>query len=440
MADIDTSFYPKAPTSSPFEMAQQVIGTANLAEQNKLLGTQNKQSQLDLVNNQVGTLVKGFSTLASVPDLSPQHFEQFGRRMVEEGVISPDIFNAEMKQVMSSGGDPNALRQLAQNYSLRALDAGQQFSAQYGTPQLVDTGNQLMPTTVSPMTGIHPIGGGIGKTLSPSELAAPATIGTTPEGQPIQGTQGQFLEAAGVNPLTARPEPLNPNNPLLPVEPQQPGVVTTLPAGAVEAQKAVGEQAGQVLAADQARERTFQQDITPLQKAIVSLEALGKTGTGPGTEQLNEIKSFLQSMGIPGLDVENIKDFDEARKYLTQYAQAVGDTGTNDKLAASFAGNPSVGISNAAAVDVAKTALALRRLQNAAVVSFQGSPDQYLKYATEFNASQDPRAYGLDLMTPENRNKLISSLKGDEKAKFAQSLRKAMQLGLVTPPGGASGQ
>ncbi len=442
MAEVDTSMYPKAPAPNAFlDTAGGVIGIANAAEQNRLLQTQNQQTQLDLVNNQVGTLVNGFSTLASLPDLSPQHFVQFGQRMVEEGIISPEIFAAEMKAIEGAGGDPAALRQLAGNFSLRALDAGQRFSAQYGTPTMIDTGNALVPSTVSPITGIHPIGATIQKTLSPTELATPATIGTTPAGQPITGTTGQLLEKAGVNPLTALPMQQGANNPLMPIA--GPGVVTSLPAGDIAAMERTGAASGDDLAQARIREAKFQQDIVPLQKAIPALEALGATGTGPGTEQINEIKSFLQSMGLPGADVEGIKNFDEARKYLTQYAQTVGDTGTNDKLAASFAGNPSVSISNAAAVDVAKTALALRKLQNAQLMAFEasGQPEsQFSKFASEFNATQDPRAYGLDMMTPDARAKLIGGLKGDEKSKFAQSLRIAIQLGLVQPPGAANGQ
>lgn len=445
MADVDLSIYPKSNPNAMFETASNVVGLANAAENNKLLQTQNKQTQLDLVNNQVGSLVQGFSTLASLPDLSANHFAEFGQRMVEEGVISPEIYQAEMKQVMAAQNDPAALRTLAGNYSLRALDAGQKFSAQYGTPTMIDQGNALLPATVSPMTGVNSMGPPILKTLSPSELATPATIGTTPEGQPITGTTGQLLEAANVNPLTAmpNPQPLDPNNPLMPAAPSQPGVVTTLPAGEVAAMEETGRTAGQDLAAARIREANFQRDILPLNKAITSLEALGKTGTGPGTEQINEIKSFLQSMGVPGIDTESIKSFDEARKYLTQYAQTAGDTGTNDKLAAAFAGNPSVGVSNAAAVDVAKTALALRKLQNAQLMVFEksGQPaSNFTKFAAQFNADQDPRAYGIDMMNDDARATLINGLKGDERAKFAKSLRTAIDLGLVTAPGAANGQ
>lgn len=437
MADIDVSFYPKAPQGNAFlDTAQGAVGLANAS-------VQNKQMQQDLVIQQVNSIVNGFSSLAAKPDLSPGDFQTLGQTLVDQGVLSPEVFAAEAKNIPANAS-PDQLRQIATAYATRALDAGQRFSAQFGTPTMVDSGNMLTPATVSPLTGIHPIGDPIQKTLSPSELASPATIGVTGQGQPVQGTTGQFLEAAGVNPLTAQPQ-AQPANPLMPAAGPSPssvpggGVVTTLPAGAVEAQTNVGGESGNALAGDLARERTFQQDVAPLQKAIPALEKLGTTGTGPGTEQINEIVSFLQSMGLPGFDAEKIKDFDEARKYLTQYAQTAGDTGTNDKLAAAFAGNPSVGISNAAAVDVAKTALSLRRLQNAAVRSFTGTPDQYLQYVTNFNASQDPRAYGLDLMSQDARKKLIEGLKGDEKTKFVQSLRTAIDLGLVSPPQGAAG-
>lgn len=450
MADIDTSFYPRAPEPGAFlNTAAGYVGLANAGEQNKLLKTQNQQSQLDLVTNQVGQLVNGFSTLASIPDLSPDHFAQFGQRMVDEGVISPEIYQAEMKQVLAAQGNPDALRALAGNYSMRALDAGQRFSAQYGTPTMVDQGNALLPATVSPMTGIHPMGSPIQKTLSPSELATPATIGTTGEGQPITGTTGQLLEKAGVNPLTAMPNPpaLDPNNPLMPVQPAAPGVVTTLPAGDVAAMEQSGTVAGQDLAAARQRESNFQRDILPLSKAIPALEALGKTGTGPGTEQINEIASFLQSMGVPGIDATKVKNFDEVRKYLSQYAQS-GDPSTNDKLAAAFAANPSVGVSNAAAVDVAKTALALRKLQNAQLMAFEqsGQPaSAYTKFAAQFNADQDPRAYGIDMMDDKARAALINEIRAKkpddpERLKFSKSLKTAIDLGLVTAPGAANGQ
>lgn len=181
----------------------------------------------------------------------------------------------------------------------------------------------------------------------------------------------------------------------------------------------------------------FTQQVFPLEQAIPALETLGKTGTGPGTEEFNHIKSFLQSAGIPGFDANKIKDFDEAKKYLTDFVNQNGNSGTNDKLAASFAGNPSVNISNAAAVDVAKSALALRRMKQAQLVAFEnsGKPEQdFPKEAGKWAREHDPRAYGFDLMTPEARKKVLESLPAAKRELFMLDVQDALKNGIIKAP------
>lgn len=212
--------------------------------------------------------------------------------------------------------------------------------------------------------------------------------------------------------------------------------------GAAEAQKETGIGSGVALNDARHRGLNYRQEVFPLETAIPALEKLGKTGTGPGTEEFNHVKSFLQSAGIPGLDVEKIKNFDEAKKYLTDFVNQNGNTGTNDKLAASFAGNPSVNISNAAAVDVAKSALALRRMKQAQLVEFEktGLPDsEYTKWASRWNVAHDPRAYGFDLMTPDQRKKVIESFPEGEKGApgprdlFKLQVTAAHKNGIINP-------
>lgn len=214
--------------------------------------------------------------------------------------------------------------------------------------------------------------------------------------------------------------------------------------GATEAQVQTGAGSGAALNDARHRALNYRQEVFPLETAIPALEKLGKTGTGPGTEEFNHIKSFLQSAGIPGLDTDKIKNFDEAKKYLTDFVNQNGNTGTNDKLAASFAGNPSVNISNAAAVDVAKSALALRRMKQAQLVEFEksGKPDsEFTKWASQWNVAHDPRAYGFDLMTPDQRKKVIESLpEGKNGAPGPRDLFKlqvmgAHDSGIIKPPG-----
>jgi hypothetical protein len=220
---------------------------------------------------------------------------------------------------------------------------------------------------------------------------------------------------------------------------------TGLPPGVGEAQQATGVGSGQALNDARVRGLNYRQEVFPLEQAIPTLEKLGKTGTGPGTEEFNHIKSFLQSAGIPGLDVDKIKNFDEAKKYLTDFVNQNGNTGTNDKLAASFAGNPSVNISNAAAADVAKSALALRRMKQAQLVEFEksGKPDSdYAKWASQWQLNHDPRAFGFDLMKPDQRKKVLESIsdaKGKDGAASPRDLFKlqvmhAHDAGIVKPP------
>lgn len=461
MAEINTSFYTQANPNAFLEGAQKFGQIDQMVLQNKLLQTQNQQARQDLVKGQIQYLTNGLGALASKPDLSQADMITFADRALQEGIISPETHAAETKAVMAAGNDPQALRGLATNYGLRALDAGAQFSAQFGTPSMVDNGQSQTPVTVSPLTGIHPIGAPIQNMLTPAQVSTPTTTGINSNNQPIVGTQGQFLEQTGNNPLTGLPTapavpqqagptaaqaapmggaPFSPAQaPVLlpPIAQPGGGIVTTPVPGAVAAQEAVGSQSGQQFATDLAQASAYQQNVLPLQKAIPALEALGTSGTGPGKEQVNQIFSFLQSMGMPGIDPKGIQSFDEAKKYLVQYVNNNGNSGTNEKLAASFAGNPSVEISNAAAIDVAKTALALSRMQNAQVRAFQESglpADQYSQTVSAWNAQQDPRAYGIDLMTPAARAEMIGSLTGDERAKFAASLRTAIQLGLVSPP------
>jgi hypothetical protein len=220
-------------------------------------------------------------------------------------------------------------------------------------------------------------------------------------------------------------------------------VVGTAP-GVSEAQVQTGAGSGQALNESRQRALNYRQEVFPLEAAIPALEKLGKTGTGPGTEQFNQVKSFLQSAGIPGLDVDKIKNFDEAKKYLTDFVNQNGNTGTNDKLAASFAGNPNVGISNAAAVDVAKSALSLRRMKQAQLVEFEksGLPDSdYTKWASQWNVGHDPRAYGFDLMSVDQRKKVLASLpEGKNGAPgprdlFKLQVKAAHDAGIIKPPG-----
>lgn len=211
-------------------------------------------------------------------------------------------------------------------------------------------------------------------------------------------------------------------------------------AGAIQG---AGTVSGQQYTDDLKAAANFPRTSLPLMKAIPLLEQLGKTGTGPGTDTWNHAMSFLQSWGVPIADPNNIKAFDETKKYLTDFVNQNGNLSTNDKMAAAFAGNPSVEISNASATDVAKTALALQRMKQAQILAFgeqrdqSGAPltgDKYAEFAKNFAASQDPRAYGIDMMSPAAKQELDKEMPvgSEARRRFNESLKTALATGMIS--------
>lgn len=473
MAELDTSFYPKANQNSLLDTLSTVAGIKNAQETNKLLQLQQQQGNVALDQakiEQAHKMYEGFvgllGSVAQDPRVGtaagPQVIQGYADQAVKLGYITPEMRDQAM---MTMPQNPAEIPQWLQTMNVQALAGQERFGQIYGTPGTINNGSSILPVTSSSITGIRPIGAPIPQTTSPSERAELVPT-TDAQGRTVLVPKGQMLQQAGVNPLTAVPEtaPSSPANQLVPppmpvqsqdlppvgapalAPPQTPvqaaqaqpavGVVTSPPAGEIEAQSRAAQASSDQYSQDTARERTYQQDIVPLQKVLPALEALGTTGTGPGTEQIQEIKSFLTSMGIIA-PTDDLKNYDEARKYLVQYARGAGDTGTNDKLAAAFAGNPSLGISNAAAQDVVKTALSLRRMQNAQIRAFAAtgqSPSGYGKWSTQWNADTDPVAYGFDLMKGPERAKYFKGLSAPEKQKFLQSLQTATALGIVAPP------
>ncbi len=213
-------------------------------------------------------------------------------------------------------------------------------------------------------------------------------------------------------------------------------------AGFEQAAHAGGTQLG----AERIANSNYRREVTPLEQAIPALSRLDKYGTGPGTDEVNKIKSFLQSAGVGGLlgiDPEKIKNFDEAKKYMVDWIMASGTSGAGgrnaDALAAAFSSNPNVGISKAANADIAKVALSLRRMKYAQQAEFErtGLPEgQYGKWASTWNAKQDPRAFGFDLMTGEAAKKFLKGLSPQDRARFDRSLGIAEHHELTSPRGG----
>lgn len=212
------------------------------------------------------------------------------------------------------------------------------------------------------------------------------------------------------------------------------GAVTTgLPPGS--------EKSAGVMQEDLARARNFGQEIVPWQKALEKLQALGPGGTGPGSKGRQEFQSFLFALSPTisrwgGVDPDKLKNYAEAEKYLTQATQTrAASFGAHTDLALSTAitGSPNVHINEMASEDVAKVAIALRRMEQVQTLeTAKLGGVNYTSNSAKWAASQNPRAYALDMMPAAEIVKLNKQLKGEERVKFNASLRAAIDNGVIS--------
>jgi hypothetical protein len=475
---VETNMYAQQP-SVKLDPAGAVT-TANAMLQNRLMQGVIPQhinnSQLENAQKKLGFISSQISPLISMGDKVSQ--ADIARTVTHAvtnsgGAITPEEGSKFYTQIVSNpGGIPTALKQFHTSI-LGGLEQIQVFKGAQGT---VDNGNSVQSTRTDLYTGRVDLGQGsasnVRRQLGPAERANPMT--TYQNGQSGTVPVGTVFDDYGNprgNALTG-PAPLPPMAPTAgagaasnmaprnmtmapdPIGGRKGAPGTTGPGQAAGDPRAVpvaqgapsyfnptsanAASAGSVdlLNRDRTLASNYRADVTPLETAIPLLEKLGPTGTGPASEKLNDLRSLAITLGVPGAGAwtDNVKAYDETRKYLLQSAMK-GDVGTNDKLASAIAGNPSVRISNAAATDVAKASLALRRMQHAGYLQNQvaGQEGSYADRAAQWNSKQDPRAFAVDLMSPTAKAALVKSLgkPGDPAyQRFQRSLEAAHEAGV----------
>lgn len=198
--------------------------------------------------------------------------------------------------------------------------------------------------------------------------------------------------------------------------------------------------------ADLARARNFSSDLFPWTQALSTMERLQSQGEtfGPGSKGRQEVESFAYTLAPQiarwaGVDPNKIGDYAEVEKYLTQGLQQRASsfgTHTDMQLATAASGSPNVHITDLAGIPLIKATIALRRMEQAQTLENAklGGPN-YTANTAAWSANQDPRAYMIDMMSPDQIKQLQSSLKGADRARFNNSLRAAIASGVVTPPG-----
>ena len=185
------------------------------------------------------------------------------------------------------------------------------------------------------------------------------------------------------------------------------------------------------------------------QQALTSLKG---AWTGPGTAVPSAIAGFLGTFEPAALKRWLGSDYDPktiatnrdlAEKYLTQVAMGqagVLGQGTNEKLATAIAGSPNTHIQNLAAQDVLRVMVGMERMKQMMYSDMQSanggqgvSPDQFRTWRANWMTSHDPRAFILDQMPVDQKQRLRADLYAPgherERAVFATTLRQAQAGG-----------
>lgn len=415
-------------------------GAYNLPQiNNSILEAQQKQQTLDTgkLEQSIKTqtnLRQGLGSLMQKPDLSPNDVLGFMSTQLQAGAVTPQVVAAEIQSMPS---DPGQLRQWLTQHYQSALSGETQLRAMTPTPTLVDQGGTAKYVDTNALTNPGIIGTQFTKTLTPSEQVTQTA--TYQNGQPGTKPMAQVAREQGLGNLVPGGTPgQSISNGRYPGAQGGGGFnPTQAPTGESTAMEGSAKQWD----ADRANAGNVAGRIYQLQSA---LGALQKGDTGPGSDAVNNAKSFLLARTdlakyLPGVDPEKVQAYDEANKYLTQYASAkAGSLGasTDFKLATTLAGNASTHISNLAAQDVVKANIGLERMDKAMTDAFAatGLPaNQYANWKLQWAGKVDPRVFIADV-SPDKVQAAYKKMTPKEQAQFRTTYNWAVQNGYIEGP------
>lgn len=367
--------------------------------------------------NQQALAAKQFSTLQSALAQTGSDAEVASviHRLVESGQVSPK-FAAEAAGGNIEGLDMASIGALRKQAIMAAGNAAE-LNANVGTVSQINTGGKSQ----SVLTKVGPGGATVEKAEGDAS-ALPMT--QSPE---AMGALVSYVDKDGVTHQVPRSAietaTGQPKTDAAGLTDEHGALATSLPPGVSEGRAAPNAASGQQLAADRAAVGSASAaDQSNAFHQIDQLLSAPEGNTGPGTQAVNGWRNFmlanlpwLKSV-IPGsLNEAQIQsaNADELKKYMVKAGAAAASQygpGTNEKLAVAASGNPNTDMSTLANRDVNRVNMALYRAQQAKVANYSGNPEDYSTYAAGWNRNVDPRAFMLDTMTKEQRQKVMSTI------------------------------
>lgn len=459
MADVNTSSYPTIPAYKPPDPinALQMYGTtadvSNKLMQNKQIQLGLQTGQLELANQHAKVIQDNLTSLMGKPDLNTKDIISSLSGLIAQQRITPQEAAQELGTLPQGegGSDPSSdqLRSHLQPYLLRSMDAQQRMNAIYGSPTTINTGGSTQVNTVSPINGVRSLAS-IPSTLPPTtQRFNPVTkqmeyVGGVDQPAPSPGSVANAATTMAA-PVTAS----DLNAPVaktgLPNPPPSGGIAAAPPLGAEAGANAAATKSGGAFSDTLAASQGYGTRMFQLTNALDHVEKLKETG--PGTDAKNYMASFLLAntpgdLGkfLPGVDPKNIANYNQARKYTTQFAQARSQQfggGTDAELAATLGSSPNItSLDKLSNVQLLKANIALENMNQAATLEAikQNIPaDGFQKFAATWGNSVDPRAFAIDLLPKAKQAYLVKGLSAEERPKFAAGLR-AMKENNITIP------
>jgi hypothetical protein len=403
---------------------QAATGT-NLSQQGQQIT--NGSTQLSLTSDQQAHMAQQLGTLLGKKDLSYADAVQTAASAGQMYGLPAEVIQ---RSIAAMPTDPAQLKP----YIQARLASLQAPSAQLGTmtpnPTATTDGATTTFRDTNPITNPGIVGTSFDSKLTPGQASTRVpTVGPdgTPGSVPFSSTVPPGLLPPAYQGGQAAPGRYP--------QPQQGGFIPSGQApGVAEASTAAGQGAGQDLLADQKANAESGKRINMLQNAS---DALSKAQTGTGADKLNAVRGVVAMLGGPA---DKVASYDEANKYLTQYAQQKAASfghSTDAQLSAALTGNGNTHISNLAAQDVVKVNMALERMDQARMQAWQSAglpPAQYSQWKSQFGAAMDPRVFVADQLPAAKVGAMVKAMNAKEQATFRQQYNWAVQNGYINGP------
>lgn len=409
------------------------------------------QAQLGLVTQGLAPLVANFQGDPS--KLTLKDVFKAGGDIVAAGGMSPQEMLSHLQRLPQKDGVE--LYKGVRDAYVQGLDHQSMISQVWGAPAPVDTGNQVVMQSTSPLGGTR-IQGVFNKGLSPEAASEKVDVYDPQTRQMRSITRGQFADmAAGGAPQGGAPDLGNgryqggaPAAPGGAPQPQPMGIPAGPPLGAGPAADVMGqESAKQGVALQQTA------DQVPQRKALLqNLESsLEKFTSGPGSDWKRIAKSMLNVNNPLGdsFDVKSIASQEEFNKLSTQFAQAQAatlGTGTDAKLDSAMHTSPNSSLTpagNKSIIAILKGNEDAISAKNQAWQKWLASgngPESYGQFSATFNKGFNPRVFQFQYMDKTDAKAAIKAMKPDEKKSFVSTLRMALDNGWLTLPGASNGR